>query len=188
MTLNKLENLDAKTAADSEAARGATTDMEGAFSIPEVATGRYLVLVELAGYVSGISGLDAEAREHLKNAARTPPEGSTVIDVANDATIDVSAKRPGDRLVAQQRTDPTTLNQITAYTYVQGDQGGTLTLCEGTKHTCFRSEQLFAKLGVADNSRAPTIPNRKYRTPYLLSFWIDQQALPCRFSISGTAR
>src|ERR1700759_5014321 len=72
VTLNKLENLDAKTAADSEAARGATTDMEGAFSIPEVATGRYLVLVELAGYVSGISGLDAEAREHLKNAARTP--------------------------------------------------------------------------------------------------------------------
>jgi len=95
VTLNKLENLDAKTAADSEAARGATTDMEGAFSIPDVATGRYLVLVELAGYVSGISGLDTEAREHLKNAAHTPPEGSTVIDVANGlpVTVEVTLER-----------------------------------------------------------------------------------------------
>jgi hypothetical protein len=95
VTLNPLENLTAKTAVDSEAARGATTDMDGAFSIPEVAAGRYLVLVELAGYVSGISGLDTEAREHLKDAVRTPPEGSTVIEVASGlpVTVDVMIER-----------------------------------------------------------------------------------------------
>jgi len=95
VTLNPLENLSVKTAMNSEAARGATTDMEGAFSIPEVAAGRYLVLVELAGYVSGISGLDTEEREHLKDAARTPPEGSTVVEVANGqpATVDVTLER-----------------------------------------------------------------------------------------------
>ena len=95
VTLNKLEDLDTKRVTENEAARGATTDMEGAFSIPEVAAGRYLVLVELAGYVSGISGLDTEAREHLKSAALTPPEGSTVIDVANGlpVTVEVTLER-----------------------------------------------------------------------------------------------
>jgi hypothetical protein len=69
--------------------------MDGAFSIPEVAAGRYLVLVELSGYVSGISGLDAESREHLKDAARTPPQGSTVIEVASGlpVTVDVTIER-----------------------------------------------------------------------------------------------
>ncbi|HEY3989230.1 MAG TPA: carboxypeptidase-like regulatory domain-containing protein [Acidobacteriaceae bacterium] len=95
VTLNPLENIDVKTAFDSEAARGATTDMDGGFSIPEVAPGRYLVLVELAGYVSGISGLDTQAREHLKDAARMPPEGSTVVDVANGlpVSVDVTLER-----------------------------------------------------------------------------------------------
>jgi Carboxypeptidase regulatory-like domain len=95
VTLNPLKNVNVKTGVDSEAAPGATTDMEGAFSIPEVAAGRYMVMVELAGYVSGISGLDTEAREHLKNAARKPPEGSTVIDVANGlpVTVDVTLER-----------------------------------------------------------------------------------------------
>jgi Carboxypeptidase regulatory-like domain len=95
VTLNPLENLDLKTAIDSDAARGATTDMDGTFSIPNVAAGRYLVLVELAGYVSGVSGLDTNAREHLKDAARIPPEGSTVIEVANGVavTVDVTIER-----------------------------------------------------------------------------------------------
>jgi hypothetical protein len=96
VTLNPLENVDVKSEAPNAAAAGATTDMEGGFSIPEVATGRYLVLVELAGYVSGISGLDAEEREHLKDAARKPPPpGSTVIEVANGLplTVDLTLER-----------------------------------------------------------------------------------------------
>ena len=95
VTLNPIVNFDAKTAMETEAARGATTDMDGAFSIPGVAAGRYLVLVELAGYVSGVSGLDTDAREHLKDASRTPPLGSTVIEVANGlpVTVDVTIER-----------------------------------------------------------------------------------------------
>jgi hypothetical protein len=95
VTLNPVVNFDVKTAMEAEAAHGATTDMDGAFSIPDVAAGRYLVLVELAGYVSGVSGLDTEAREHLKDAARTPPLGSTLIEVANGlpVTVDVTIER-----------------------------------------------------------------------------------------------
>ncbi|WP_213737826.1 filamentous haemagglutinin family protein [Bradyrhizobium sp. dw_411] len=44
------------------------------------------------------------------------------ITVAANAIIDVSAKRPGDRLV------PLVLNGVKYYNYVQGDQGGTVTL------------------------------------------------------------
>lgn len=45
---------------------------------------------------------------------------SGVITVAAGARIDVSAKRPGDRLVRLMR------NGVANYTYVQGDEGGTL--------------------------------------------------------------
>ena len=96
VTLNALRDQ-GKSPMDNEAAPGTTTDMDGAFSIPEVAAGRYLVLVELAGYVSGVSGLDTEAREHLRRAARRPPAGSTVIEVANGLpiTVDVTIERGG---------------------------------------------------------------------------------------------
>lgn len=92
VTLNPLQNLSPKIAG---ASRGATTDMDGGFSIPDVPAGRYLVLVELAGYVSGISGLDKDARERLMDIARAPPEDSTVIDVENElpATVDVTIER-----------------------------------------------------------------------------------------------
>jgi Carboxypeptidase regulatory-like domain len=96
VTLNALSDQ-GKNPMDTEAAPGTTTDMDGAFSIPEVATGRYLVLVELAGYVSGVSGLDTEARGHLRDTARRPPPGSTVIEVANGlpVTVDVTIERGG---------------------------------------------------------------------------------------------
>ncbi len=47
---------------------------------------------------------------------------SGAIAVASGAIIDVSAKRPGDRLV------PLVLNGVKYYNYVQGDLGGTVTL------------------------------------------------------------
>ena len=80
--------------------------------------------------------LDAHASGYAESDTRSAKAGDVIlgvgdagaISVASGAAIDLSARRPGDRLVAQQRTDPRTLNQVTAYTLVEGDQGGTLTL------------------------------------------------------------
>lgn len=80
--------------------------------------------------------LDAHANGYAETDTRSAKAGDVMlgvgdagaISVAAGATIDLSARRPGDRLVAEQRTDPRTLNQVTAYTFVEGDQGGTLTL------------------------------------------------------------
>jgi len=84
VTLNKLRN---DSDASGSAAPGTTTGLDGEFEIADVPPGRYLVLVELAGYISGISGLDRDAREHLKNVARTPPEGSSVIEVTSGLPV-----------------------------------------------------------------------------------------------------
>lgn len=49
-------------------------------------------------------------------------EGGIGIDIAAGAVIDVSAERPGDRLIAETR------NKQVYYTYVEGDEGGTVLL------------------------------------------------------------
>ena len=80
--------------------------------------------------------LDAHANGYAETDTRRATAGSVTlgageagsIAVASGAAIDVSAKRPGDRLVGETRTDPRSLNQTTAYTFVEGDQGGKLTL------------------------------------------------------------
>lgn len=53
---------------------------------------------------------------------------SGAISVASGATLDMGVRRQGNRLVAHQQVDPRNLNQVTAYTFVEADQGGALTL------------------------------------------------------------
>lgn len=50
------------------------------------------------------------------------------ISVASGAKLDLGTRRLGDRLIAHQQVDPTTHNQITAYTFVEADKGGQLLL------------------------------------------------------------
>ena len=76
------------------------------------------------------SKIDAHAAGYAATDTRTASGGNVsfgtdgigVITVEDGAAIDVSAARPGDRLVPQLR------NGVLYYTYVQGDQGGTLSL------------------------------------------------------------
>jgi hypothetical protein len=95
VTLNPLVNFSATSVYERTAVPGVLTDMNGEFHIPDVPPGRYLVLAELSGYVSGISGLDEHARQHLRDAAQTPPDGSAIVDVANGlpATVDIVLER-----------------------------------------------------------------------------------------------
>jgi hypothetical protein len=86
VTLNPLHN---STGPSDTATPGTTTGLDGGFELSGVPPGRYLVLVDLAGYISGISALDQDAREHLKDVAGAPPPGSTVIDVANGQPVSV---------------------------------------------------------------------------------------------------
>ena len=86
VTLNPLRN---GADASSTATPGTTTGLDGGFELADVPPGRYLVLVDLAGYISGISALDQDARQHLKDVAAAPPPGSTVIDVVNGQPVSV---------------------------------------------------------------------------------------------------
>ncbi|OYU36050.1 filamentous haemagglutinin family protein [Novosphingobium sp. PASSN1] len=52
---------------------------------------------------------------------------TAAVTVASGAVIDVSATRPGDRLVAATVKDPGTLTQSTAFRLAAGDLGGTVT-------------------------------------------------------------
>ena len=52
---------------------------------------------------------------------------TAAVTVASGAVIDVSATRPGDRLVATTVKDPNTLTQSTAFRLASGDLGGTVT-------------------------------------------------------------
>jgi filamentous hemagglutinin family protein len=70
--------------------------------------------------------LDADATGYASDDTRQATGGTveigtsgvSAITVAQGATIDVSALRPGDRMV------PTVNDGVTYYTYVEGDQGG----------------------------------------------------------------
>ncbi len=80
--------------------------------------------------------LDARATGYAETDTRRASAGDVMIGVgeagaigvAAGAAINLAATRPGNRLVSELRTDPRTSNQVTAYTFVEGDQGGTLTL------------------------------------------------------------
>lgn len=78
-----------------DAAPGGETDLNGNFRIEDVRAGRYLVLVELPGYISGITGLDREEREHLQDADPELPADATILDVSAGvgATVEVSLER-----------------------------------------------------------------------------------------------
>jgi filamentous hemagglutinin family protein len=86
--------------------------------------------------LAGTAVLDAHSDGYEDTDTRQASAGDVIlgvsegghIDVASGAAIDLSTKRQGNRLVGKQQTDPRTLNQITAYTYVEADKGGTLTL------------------------------------------------------------
>jgi filamentous hemagglutinin family protein len=74
--------------------------------------------------------IDAHASGYAIGDSRQADAGDVIlgtdeggrIAVASGARIDLSATRPGDRLVRLSR------NGVTYYSYVQGDRGGTLTL------------------------------------------------------------
>lgn len=91
ISLNPLRDSSSK---DMAAAPGAETDLNGDFRFENVRPGRYLVLAELPGYISGISSLDAKQRAHLNEASVTIPGGS-VLDVTRGvpATVDLSLER-----------------------------------------------------------------------------------------------
>jgi filamentous hemagglutinin family protein len=86
--------------------------------------------------LTGTALLDAHSDGYEDTDTRQASAGDVIlgvsedghIDVASGAAIDLSTKRQGNRLVGKQQTDPITLNQITSYTYVEADKGGTLTL------------------------------------------------------------
>lgn len=92
VTLNPLRS---GSDSSSAATPGTTTGLDGGFELTDIPAGRYLVLVDLAGYISGISALDQDARQHLKDVAADPPPGSTVIDVANGqpASVELTIER-----------------------------------------------------------------------------------------------
>jgi hypothetical protein len=84
VTLNPLRN---STGPSSTATPGTTTGLDGGFELADIPPGRYLVLVDLPGYISGISTLDQDARQHLQDVAGAPPPGSTVIYVTNGEPV-----------------------------------------------------------------------------------------------------
>jgi filamentous hemagglutinin family protein len=65
-------------------------------------------------YISGTTSLNSNGDGSITGTSGT-------ITVASGAVIDVSAKRPGDRLVRLL------VNGVVVYQYVQGDEGGTVT-------------------------------------------------------------
>ena len=80
----------------------------------------------LAG-TSGYSALDSR-QAHGGNVMLGVAADTASISIASGARIDVSAQRPGDRLVAITVKDADTLALTTAYRHVYGDLGGTVTL------------------------------------------------------------
>jgi filamentous hemagglutinin family protein len=82
----------------------------------------------------GSALLDAHADGYAESDTRSASGGDVTLGVADDgailveqgARIDVGARREGDRLVADTRKDPVTLNDVTTYSFVEGDKGGSV--------------------------------------------------------------
>lgn len=117
-------------------ADGGSTLINGTIDTSGIVGGAISLFARDAVALQSGALLDAHADGYAETDTRRASGGAVTlgvgeggsIAVASGAAIDVSAKRPGDRLVGELRTDPRSLNQITAYSYVEGDQGGTLTL------------------------------------------------------------
>ena len=105
--------------ADQQVARvdGGNVTLYGATGVTLASTGR--IDTHTTGYSSGdtrqASGGDVTLGVGVAGGAITLAAGST---------IDVGARRPGDRLVAQIVKDPATLAETTVYRYAAGDTGG----------------------------------------------------------------
>jgi len=117
-------------------ADGGSTRIAGTIDTSGIIGGAISLFARDAVTLQSGALLDAHANGYAETDTRRATAGSVTlgagqagsIAVASGAAIDVSAKRPGARLVGELRTDPRTLNQTTAYTFVEGDQGGKLTL------------------------------------------------------------
>ena len=83
-----------------------------------------LLNASASGYAAG----DTRAATGGRVELGTSGTGALIVasDAAGGAVIDVAARRPGARLVAQLRKDPVTLNDRLTYNYAQSDTGGTV--------------------------------------------------------------
>ena len=134
LALDSGQTLTAKTV--KLTADGGTTTIGGTINTSGVNGGDIGLYARDGVSLLASAVLDAHAIGYAETDTRRASGGDVTlgigdngaIAVASGAKIDVSVARPGDRLVAEQRIDPRTLNRTTAYTYVEGDQGGTLTL------------------------------------------------------------
>lgn len=80
------------------------------------------LLARTSGYGAGDS-----RQAHGGNVTLGIAADNAAVTVAAGAVIDVSATRPGDRLVSTAVKDPATLTQTTAFRLAAGDLGGTVT-------------------------------------------------------------
>lgn len=69
-------------------APGATTHLDGSYTISDITPGRYLVTAELPGYLSSFSLMDERTRSHLRTLDKAPA-GAVIIDVANGLPVNV---------------------------------------------------------------------------------------------------
>lgn len=99
---------------------GGDIGLYGADGVTLAATGR--LLARTSGYSAADSRQASGGNVTLGIAS-----DSANVRIASGGIIDVSATRPGDRLVAIAVKDPQTLTQTTAYRLASGDLGGTVT-------------------------------------------------------------
>ncbi|WP_298191391.1 filamentous haemagglutinin family protein [Novosphingobium sp.] len=99
---------------------GGDIALYGADGVTLAATGK--LLARTSGYGAGDS-----RQAHGGNVTLGIAADTAAVTVASGAVIDVSATRPGDRLVSTVVKDPATLTQTTAFRLAAGDLGGTVT-------------------------------------------------------------
>lgn len=99
---------------------GGDIALYGGNGVTLAATGK--LLAKTSGYGAGDS-----RQAHGGNVTLGIAADTAAVTVASGAVIDVSATRPGDRLVSTVVKDPATLTQATAFRLAAGDLGGTVT-------------------------------------------------------------
>lgn len=117
-------------------ADGGSLDIGGTVNSSGINGGDISLFARDEVLLAGTARLDAHADGYADTDTRQASAGDIIlgvgeagsISVATGAAIDLGTLRKGNRLVGKQQTDPRTLNQITSYTYVEADKGGTLTL------------------------------------------------------------
>jgi len=81
-----------------------------------------------SGYAAEDSRVASAGDVTLGTGKATSAADAAAITLAAGSQIDVSALRPGYRLIAQVSKDPATLAEITTYRYAEGDRGGVVSL------------------------------------------------------------